>query len=360
MALGFARVVLGREDRGRLVLAPPSVRAFVTRQGVSHLVSIGDLPTDQDLRRKENLRDWKFCVEGACEAARATLSAGVGQADVRFVTRGRENALYIEDGRVFFSFSARAYGAYQAIASFDPSQFDVRLEGVILFDYGDGLLRNDIASHVLYDDVAGVWRAYASNFSTASDGLEGRSVGGLNVAWSKTCPLRGLRVMRAKSLGLDGMNEDPSVTWDSSAGKWRLFVSRFPAQEDRDKCIRAIMYESDRWDGPFVPLSERVPHDSTGTTIQWVNGTRYCFFGSAERKLFVYSYPDLCEIGTLVIDFPPWGDGVPNGRVWPCIGELPEGYPYRHILLTMNRANFPGMPEPNWTYGGLSLFAEIR
>ena len=330
---------------------------FVTRGGVTQLAAIGELPKNLDVRQKANLSDWKFCVAGCCEKARASLSAGVGQADVRFVTRGRENALYLEDGRVFFTFSARGYGAYQAVASFDPARFDVRLEGVILFDYGDGRLRNDLASHLFYDDVAGEWRAYVSNFSTGSDGLGGRAPGGLNAAWSKTCPLKGFRVMRAKSLGLKGMNEDPSATWDAAAKKWRLFVSRFPEKGEKPSCIRAMMLESDVWDGPFTPLAGPVPHDSTGTTIQLMSGRRYCFSGSAERKLFVYSYPKLEELGTLCVDLPPWNETCPNGRVWPCFGELPEGFPYRHLLLTMDRANFPGMPKPNWTYGGLILYA---
>lgn len=330
--------------------------AFVSRAGGTRLIGIGDLPKGVDIREKTNLTRWKFCTAGACTAARASLSAGIGQADVRFVTRGRENALYLEDGRVYFTFSARGYGAYQAVGSFDPSRFDVRLEGVILFDLGDGKLRNDLAAHLFYDDVAEEWRAYVSNFSTGTDGLKGRAEGGLNVAWSKICPLHGLRVMRAASLGLSGMNEDPSVTWDPDARKWRLLVSAFPRATDKPRCIRAMMLESDDWKGPFVPLTDRVSHDSTGTTIQLMSGRRYCFSGSAERRLFVYSYPDLRELGSLGVDLPPWNETCANGRVWPCFGELPEGYPYRYVLLTMDRANYPGMPTPNWTYGGLILY----
>lgn len=32
------------------------------------------------------------------------------------------------------------------IGSFDPSVFDVRFEGMVVFDHGDGLLRNDYVS----------------------------------------------------------------------------------------------------------------------------------------------------------------------------------------------------------------------
>lgn len=325
---------------------------FVTKDGETRLLGTPALPADVNPRLKANLQKWKFCVGGGVSEARASLSAGIGQADVRFVTRGRDNALYMENGRAFFTFSARAYGAYQAVASFDPSVFDVRLEGVVLFDYGDGQLRNDLASHLFYDDVDGFWKGYASNFSTGSDSLGKRAEGGLNAVWSERSPLHGLTVMRAKSLKLKGMNEDPCVTWDEEAKRWSLLVSEFT-----EKGIRASMLQSRSWDGTFVNVAGPVAKDSTGTTIARIGGIRYCFSGSADRACYVYSYPDLKMRGRLHFDFPPWDDDTcRNGRVWPCVAELPDGYPFRYVMLTMDRANFPGMPKPNWTYGALCFY----
>lgn len=43
----------------------------------------------------------------------------------------------------------------QYVFSFNSSVFDIRLEGVIVFDRGDGLLRNEIASHIYYDNEIG-------------------------------------------------------------------------------------------------------------------------------------------------------------------------------------------------------------
>ena len=330
---------------------------FATKDGRTRLLAIGEIPGGFNPRLRANMSTLKFCVSTNVPSARASLSAGIGQADVRFVTAGRQNRLHMENGRVFFTFSARAYGAYQGVASFDPSLFDVRLEGVILFDYGDGELRNDVASHLFFDDVDGFWKGYASNFSTVPDerkGLVGRAEGGLNAVWSEKNPLHGLSVMRAKSLGLRGMNEDPCGTWDEKTRHWRLFVSEFTP-----KGIRASMLESRSWDGPFVNIAGPVTRDSTGTTIAWIDGVRYCFSGSKERACHVYSYPDLRLKGSLRFDFPPWDDACRNSRVWPCVAELPDGYPFRYILLTMDRANFPGMPSPNWTYGGLCLYGAL-
>ena len=167
--------------------------------------------------------------------------------------------------------------------------------------------------------------------------------------------------MKAKSLGLKKlMHEDPSGIWDPDAKKWRLFLCTFK------RGIKAQMLESDNWDGPYVPLTDIVPEDSTGTTIQWMNNVRYCFSGSAEHAFYVYSYPLLKKLGKLKLDIEPWGDtpldtpwGIMktnNSRVWPCFAELPDGYPYKYILLTMDRINIPGMPIPNWTYGGLYIY----
>jgi hypothetical protein len=334
---------------------------YVTKDGVTKLSKLAPLPDGFDPRDKMWTTELSMRGHGGMGDVKKTLTAGMGQADVRFVTRGRQNALYWEDGRLFFTFSVRIFGGFQGVASFDPAKMDVRLEGTILFDYGDGKLRNDVASHLFFDEEAGEWRAFVSNFSTGGDGLNGRAEGGLNAAWCKENPLHGLSVMKAKSLGLKGlMHEDPSGIWDPEAKKWRLFLCTFV------KGIKAQMLESDHWDGPYEPLTEIVPEDSTGTTIQWMNGIRYCFSGSAEHALYVYSYPMLQKLGKLKLDVEPWGDtpldtpwGVmktTNSRVWPCFAELPDGYPYKYILLTMDRINIPGMPNPNWTYGGLYIY----
>lgn len=324
---------------------------FATKDGSTRLLEIGTIPANVNPRLQANMQRWKFCFGGGVSAARATLSAGIGQADVRFVTKGRDNDLYWEGGRLFFTFSARAFGAYQAVASFDPSLFDVRLEGVVLFDYGDGELRNDLACHLFYDDVEGFWKGYASNFSTGTDALGKRAEGGLNAVWCTRSPLHGLSVMRAKSLGMKGMNEDPCATWDEDAKRWSLLVSEFTP-----KGIRAALYQSRAWDGPFVNVAAPVAQDSTGTTITRIGGIRYCLAGSADRACYIYSYPALKMRGRLHFDFPPWDDTCRNGRVWPCLAELPEGYPFRYVMLTMDRANFPGMPTPSWTYGGLVFY----
>ena len=325
----------------------PSV--FVTKDGKTSLAFIADWPKGFDPRSAALTNSLRLAVSDGMRDPKASLSAGIGQADTRFVTRGRTNRPYVEGGRMYFTFSARGYGAYLGVMSFSPDKLDFRLEGVILFDYGDGLLRNDLAADLFYDDIAKEWRAYVSNFSTGTDSLGGRVKGGVNVAWSKTCPLRGVSVMRAKSLGLEGMNEDPDGYWDAEEGKWRLLVSEFTV-----KGIRASLLESESWDGPFRRIAGPVAEDSTGTTLAVVEGRLCALSGSANRAFCIYAYPTLEKIGKLNILRPTWEiSSSKNGRSWPAYAELADG---RRILLTFDRVNFSGMPKPNWTYGGLYLY----
>lgn len=330
-----------------------SAAVFATKDGKTQFVRYDKWPKDFDPRRKNYLRELSVRSDGGMSPVASSLSAGVGQADVRFVTSGREGALYSEGGRLFFTFSAR-HGSACAVGSIDPARPSDgwRLEGSVLFDYGDGLLRNDLAPHIFFDEESGEWRGWACNFSTGAE-TGGRARGGVNAVWSKASPLHGFSVMNAKSLGLDGMNEDPCGVYDNEAGKWRLLLSTFTPGG-----IRAQMFESDRWDGGFVPLSPKVKEDSTGTTIAVINGVRYCLSGSVAREYYVYSYPMLEKKGVLKMSPTPWGEakGWPHGRGWPALAEMPEGCPYRYLMLTMDRINYPGIPDPNWTYGAIFVY----
>lgn len=153
--------------------------------------------------------------------------------------------------------------------------------------------------------------------------------------------------MRARNLGLDGMNEDPDGVRNPKTGKWLLLVSRFTPRG-----IRAALLESDRWDGPFSPTGGPVSEDSTGTTLVFSEDGLYALSGSSEREFFVYECPRLKRMGRMNVLNPPW-DGQVNARVWPAYARLPSG---RELLLTFDRENFPGMPTPNWTYGKLLLY----
>ncbi len=287
------------------------------------------------------------------KGARSFLSPGIGQADIRLVSY-EDLTPCLDGGRLWFTFSCRGIDtpqSVQGILSLDPSVFDVRFEGMIVFDHGDGLLRNDYASHLFYDRGSGEWRAYACDFG-GSAGREGRTAPGLVTARSPRDPRKGFSVMKASLAdpsSIAGHNEDPCIFYDSTAGKWRLLTSAFVNGD-----ITSRTFESDAWDGTFVPVAPPIKTNSTGTSIQRIGSEYYALMGG-HGNLRIHAYPGLEYVADLNLDLQPhWP--MPAGRVWASVAPLPEGYPYRYVLLTMDRPNFPGITGPNWSYGALYLY----
>ena len=246
---------------------------------------------------------------------------------------------------------ASIFQSAQGVLSVDPSVFDVRFEGMIVFDHGDGLLRNDYASHLFYDRNTNEWKAYACDFGGTAN-RELRSGSGLITATSSKDPRRGFSVMKARRIetsNISGHNEDPCIFYDTNAKKWRLLTSVLT-----NRTIVSGTFESDTWDGKFTSVAKPIKMNSTGTSIQKIGGKYYAFMGGL-GNLRAHSYPDLELLGELNLDLQPhWPE--PAKRVWASLVPLPEGYSYRYVLLTMDRPNFPGIKGANWSYGALYFY----
>lgn len=348
----------------RVQLYGRSLGVFITKDNeTQYLGHVNDKEHFGDIL---DLRDIQICAQSTfnifsnqrapvlISGAKSTLSSGIGQADIRLVSNEDLSPYFDENGRIYFTFSARGIStsqSFQGILSLDPSVFDLRMEGAIVFDHEDGLLRNDYASHLFYDRTQNEWRAYVCDFG-GSHKLDRRSKTGLIRAYSKKSPLKGFSVMQAKRIeedSIEGHNEDPCIFFDSKANKWRLLTSAF-ANGD----IVSRTYESDSWDGKFTQVAAPISLNSTGTSIQKIGEKHYAFMGG-KGNLRIHSYPDLQELGELKLDLQPhWPK--PASRVWASIVPLPKGYPYRYILLTMDRPNFPKIKGANWSYGALYLY----
>lgn len=379
-------------------LAGISLNAFYSKNG--HTVHLGRIHPDHnfrdllDLRRRRTALGSSFNVSARLPrharvllgGVSSYLSAGIGQADIRNITY-RDGAPYFDDGgRLWFTFTARGLGTgdcTQGVMSLDPgAPSDYRFEGTIVFDHGDGLLRNDYASHLFYDEDAGLWRAWTCDFG-GSKNTDRRAHSGLVVAESTHDPRRGFSVMRAAALPRSdfcrcrchhhrpdtqsqahnpkhshcpdcpsdgGFHEDPCILWDVGAKRWRLLTT------DLDNSFRATLFEAHDWQGPWAEIAEPVPRNSTGTLIQRVGGERYVLAGSSDGAVFVYSYPTLQERGKLRMDLPPFNGAGTASRVWPNVVPLPEGYPARYLALMMDRANFPGVVGDTWSYGAMYVY----
>ena len=235
----------------------------------------------------------------------------------------------------------------QGVFSLNPSVFDLKLEGIIVFDRDDGLLRNEIASHLFYDRYKNLWRGLTTGFSAfASPEKEKKQ---LLAVESKVDPRFGFSVMKAEPFGMVGDIEDPHILFDRSVSKWRILTC------ENINGYKAVILESDHWDRGYVRIFGPVIHNSTGTSIQKIGEKRYCFSGSSERKIFIYTYPDLQEVGSLKMDLPPW-DKTSGTRVWPNVVQLPVGYPFRYVALMMDRYKFPGQYGKHWSYGAIYLY----
>ncbi len=347
----------------RVQLYGKTLGVFITQYGQT--TYLGHVPTTEsfmdamDFRRLDTFSKSTFNLYSNRQGkvlinkAGSYLSSGIGQADIRLISY-EDLSPYMEDGRLWFTFTCRGLDiaqSAQGVLSVNPSVFDVRFEGMIVFDHGDGLLRNDYASHLFYNRKTQEWCAYVSDFGGSFE-MDKRSASGLVIAQSPKDPRKGFSVMRARRIepdAMEGHNEDPCIFFDSEVKKWRLLTSAFINGD-----IVSRTYESNEWSGQFTPVAMPIKMNSTGTSIQKIGKHYYCLMGG-HGNLRVHSYPDLKHLGDLKLNLQPhWPN--PAGRVWASVVPLPEGYPYRYVLLTMDRPNFPDVKGANWSYGALYFY----
>ena len=365
--LSNPQVVPAPPFRLSAVVAGPTILIAARKDGdVRFLGSVTlDESPDNDIRRRDFAGTLK-CAAGAAlppggtaaiSRSAVSLTAGVGQADFCIVTDGPGCRPYTENGRMFCTFSARAGMKYtKSVASFDPTTFDFRMEGILLTRYGDDdtLLRNDAINHI-FRDADGSWKCVGIGWSTTAHNLDPatRRGSGLIVCETRECPLHGIHILNARPLVAgDGVkSEDPHFHYDAEAAKWRLSTSSFTPQG-----LRAHLWESDRWDGPYAPLAGPGSFDSTGCQVMDFGGRKFVMTANEGRMRPVYEYPSLEYLGEWECDMEPYNADCTNGRIFTAWAKTPEGCPWRYVMITMDRQNFPGMPTPNWTYGGIRFY----
>jgi len=346
---------LAAEGKLILQMLGSGLTVYSQNSGLPLPIAQSDFSQRMDLRKKQYLHTFQSNLfaqikQGSVQVNKATsaLSSGMGLADIRTITY-EDGTPMLDQGRIWYTMTIRGRALphhVQGVFSMDPAVFDLRFEGVILFDRQDEILRNEVASHIFYDRNDKMWRGITTGFSAYADPNEQKQ---LLAVQSVKDPRFGFSVMQALPFGIVGDIEDPHILYDAEAEKWRILTC-----ENNDG-YKAILLESSTWNKGYQRIAGPVTHNSTGTSIQRIGGKRYCFSGSQERKIFIYSYPQLHEVGTLKMDLPPWDENS-GTRVWPNVVELPDGYPFRYVALMMDRFNYPGLEGPNWTYGALYLY----
>lgn len=329
---------------------------FHQGKGIPMVIGQFDFNKHIDLRKKKYLYSFQSHLYVALDQGAVhvndihmAVNTGIGMADIRAITF-EDGTPFLENGRLWYTLSIRGRALphhIQGVFSLNPTVFDLKLEGIIVFDRGDGLLRNEIASHLFFDRNEKLWRGLTTGFSAYANPEKEKKQ--LLAIESKTDPRFGFSVMKATPFGMVGDIEDPHLLFDRLANKWRMLTC------ENINGYKAVVLESDHWNKAFKRIAGPVAHNSTGTSIQKIGGKRYCFSGSSERKIFVYSYPDLKELGTLNMDLPPW-DKTSGTRVWPNVVQLPEGYPFRYVALMMDRYQYPYQVGKHWSYGAVYLY----
>lgn len=329
---------------------------YVQNNNLPIPIGQSDFASFVDLREKQYMRSlqssiYLSIVEGSLVIGKveSALSSGMGLADIRAITYEDGSPLLDKD-KLWYTMTIRGRALphhTQGVFSLNPSTFDLKFEGIILFDRNDGLLRNEVASHIFYDRKEECWRGITTGFSAYAIPSEKKQ---LLAVESKSDPRFGFSIMNAKPMGVIGDYEDAHILFDTEANKWRMLVC-----ENIDG-YKAIMLESDMWNQNFNKIAGPVANNSTGTSIQKIGNKLYCFSGSQEREVYIYTYPDLKDAGKLKLNLPPW-DKTSGTRIWPNVVQLPsDKYPFQYVALMMDRFNYPDLNGPNWTYGAIYLY----
>jgi hypothetical protein len=344
--------------KGKIILQMlgSGLTLYLEGQGLPQVIGQSDFNTYMDLREKKYIHSFQsqlfVHLKGGqvdIKKVEMALSTGMGLSDIRAITYENGDPM-IDQGRLWYTMSIRGRALdhhIQGVFSMNPTVFDVKLEGIILFDRNDGILRNEVATHLFYDRKNSVWRGLTTGFSAfANPGKEKKQLLAIE---SKKDPRFGFSTMTAVPFDMVGDIEDPHILFDSAANKWRMLTC------ENLNGYKAVVLESDDWNKGYKKIAGPVAHNSTGTSIQKIGGQLVCFSGSSDRKIYIYSYPGLHEVGSLQMDLAPW-DETSGTRVWPNVVQLPDGYPFRYIALMMDRFNYPGLKGPNWTYGAIYLY----
>jgi len=201
----------------RVQVIGTKLNVLVEQNGVNRAVDVRDFMPFIDLRRKDHIRSFEYRLLTKLNAgesvvikeARASLTTGAGQADLCAITY-KDGSPLLDQGRLCFTMTIRGRHFPQGVFSMDPSVFDVRLEGVIAFDRNDGLLRNELASHIFYDAETKQWRGLTVGMSAYYD--IDRQIGKqLWAVSSKKDPRFGFSIMKAKPVILPNSSADPHI-----------------------------------------------------------------------------------------------------------------------------------------------------
>ena len=151
----------------------------------------------------------------AVSRAESFLDGGLSHADMKPV-RYEDGTPILENGRLFLTLSSRLQaGAYQYVVSWNPSTCELRPEGAIFFDYGDGRWCADVAISLIYHRERREWLFWATAFSHGHILCHGKSAGDPRFGITAL----DATLMEAQKPGSDVSNDALARTKDCACGK---------------------------------------------------------------------------------------------------------------------------------------------
>ena len=244
----------------------------------------------------------------------------------------------IEGNEIWVAMTTRGYGTqlYQGIYNYNIETKEWKVSGTLVFNKGDGLIRQWSASDVFYDRTDQKWKIYTvshrdDHMLYAGETAIDPRFGLVEIACSK---------VKYSSVGNE---EDPSVVFDAEVGKWRMAVCK------AKNGYQTILMEADTWDGEWKQIAIYTPTSSTGVLIQKIGGKRYVFIGRGDTPcpMEVLSYPEMEKLGELNLSEHPIGKNV-----WPAILPVSSASGTAYYLLTFDRDAWTGQR----TYGNIHWY----
>ena len=273
--------------------------------------------------------------------AKHYLTCGTAQADPR-VLHYEDGTPIIEGNQIWVAMTTRGYGTqlYQGVYSYDLETKEWIISGTLVFNKGDGLIRQWAASDVLFDRKSKTWKIFT--VSHRDDHM-------LYAGSTQKDPRFGLTEISCAKMKYAsvGNEEDPSVIWDEDAGKWRMVMCKSKGG------YQTLLMEADEWNGEWKQIEIYEPTSSTGVLIQKVGGKRYVFIGRGPSPcpLEVLSYPGLKKLGELDLSEHPVGKNI-----WPAVIPIDKEKGTVYYLLTFDRDAWTG-PR---TYGNIHWYEAQR
>jgi len=278
------------------------------------------------------------------------LDCGIMQADIRPV-KYENGEVLIENGTMYFTYSARFEShCMQQIMSYRLSTCEIKLIGAMLFDCGDGRWCDDVATSLICDRTASMWRIWMCAFS---------HVHVLGYGETANDPRFGINVIDVKPLdfvdsdlkfGGWKQDEDPDLYYDKSTGYWYLAICRSDPAVNK---YRYYLFRSHRPDSGFEYVSRSDDSlEATGGSFVKFNNKIYFVFGRAFRETSKYDvceFPSLRKLGELKCNHIDGGF-----RGWGSVFEIPCGTRKRLLWATFDRTL--GGKNWGWSYGNLYFY----